>query len=287
MIFSSLSWNPHSSITISEKWNISMTWYGVLFSLGMFLAYFFGVRLAVKALLKLDKNCNEKEVKASFENFALLSIFFILIGARLGYVFCYGLPYYVKHPEEIIKVWRGGLASHGGVLGMLFWIPIFTHIYRKKIPYISTLFVLDITCVSSGIAAFMIRVGNFINQEITGIPSNLPWAITFENPVDALPGIPRHPVQLYEGVGYLILFIILQKISNKNLLLLGRGFLSGITFLGIFCIRFISEFFKSHQGIVLSKDSLLSMGQLLSIPFLFLGIVLVFRYLVSQRYLSK
>ncbi|WP_213318396.1 prolipoprotein diacylglyceryl transferase [Chlamydiifrater volucris] len=287
MILSVLFWNPPNSIVLSEKWNVSLTWYGVLFSFGMFLSYISAAHLAAEALHTSNHRCNKKDVQAAFEAFILYAIFFVLIGARLGYVLCYGFPYYVKHPMEIIKVWRGGLASHGGVLGILIWIPIFTRIYRKKIPSLSTLFVLDVVCVSSGVSAFMIRLGNFINQEITGIPTNLPWAVAFGNPVDSLAGIPRHPVQLYEGVSYLVLFFILQKISYKNLDLIGKGLLSGITFLGIFLIRFLSEFLKSHQGIVLSKNSLLTMGQVLSIPFLFLGVILVFRHLIVRNYLSK
>lgn len=199
-----------------------------------------------------------------------------LIGARLGQVFFYDWDVFRQHPEEIIKIWKGGLASHGGVIGVVLALYLYQLSIRKWEPQLSFLRLLDFIAIPSALVACFIRLGNFMNQEIVGTPSNLPWAVVFGNAADGSLPIPRHPVQLYEALAYLITFIFLYKLWKTKGEQLRSGVIIGWLFILIFGSRFILEFWKAQQ--MSSFDpSLLQMGQLLSIPFVLVGLFLVFR----------
>lgn len=215
------------------------------------------------------------------------------IGARLFHVFFYGWPYYRDHLWEIPMVWEGGLASHGGVLGALAGWGYFYFRFKKQYPFMNPMWLLDMAAISIGPALGMIRIGNFINQEILGTPSTLPWAIVFLNPAGGLPVVPRHPVQIYESLSYFLVSAILIYWWKR---LREYPYPQGIFFcLGnilFFSARLVLEFFKEKQSEVINETPGLFMGQLLSVPFILLGLGLGFILLKKsfrdeEKYPSK
>lgn len=206
-----------------------------------------------------------------------------VIGARLGDVFFYNWSYFREHPMEILKIWNGGLASHGGVLGVMLALYLCTKMIQRSIPQLSFLRLLDYVSVPTALVACFIRLGNFMNQEIVGTPTDLPWGIVFGHPADNVAAIPRHPVQLYEAIAYFIIFIILWWMWRKQPSNEKPGALVGMMFILIFGSRFILEFWKSTQDSSLINNSFLEIGQILSIPFILLGFFLF----VKARYTTK
>lgn len=207
----------------------------------------------------------------------------LVVGARLGYVFFYGWPAFRAHPLDIIKIWEGGLASHGGCIGVL--IALFWVVYRqsKTALKITFLQILDILALICGVIAFFIRLGNFINQEIVGIPTQKPWGIIFQNPLAGESVVPRHPVQLYEALFYLGIALLSYTLWKKNWVKIGSGRLTGIVLSTLFLFRFFIEFLKEHQGVVLDSGSYLQMGQVLSLPFILIGLGLILRPIWIQK----
>ena len=204
-----------------------------------------------------------------------LSLIGTIIGARLGHVFLYDWDYYKEYPYDIIKIWEGGLASHGGILGM-FVALFFLHRYiRKEDLDISFLKLIDLLVIPASFIAFCIRIGNFVNQEIVGKATKLFWAIIFEHSAEGLPAIPRHPVQLYEAFFYLFLFIFLYFLRKSQFRT--EGILSGYFFTSLFTFRFCIEFLKVRQSCFIPEGHIFSMGQYLSIPFIILGIIFFFK----------
>lgn len=200
-----------------------------------------------------------------------------VVGARLGAVFFYDWNYFSSHPLEIFKVWHGGLASHGGFLGVMVSLYFYLKYIQKWVPQLTFLRLLDDVAIPTALVCCFIRLGNFMNQEILGTPTNLPWGILFAHPADDSLAIPRHPVQLYEAIAYLITFCILWSLwKYRNLDEEHPGALIGITFILGFGSRFILEYWKATQDSILDS-SLLQMGQILSIPFILLGGYLLWR----------
>jgi prolipoprotein diacylglyceryl transferase len=191
-----------------------------------------------------------------------------LIGARLGHVLVYQPDYYLARPWEILMIWQGGLASHGGFTGVL----IALYLYLKKYREMSFLELSDRLVIASLPAASLIRIGNLFNSEILGVPTNLPWAIVFIR-VDP---IPRHPVMLYESLAYLLIFLSLYIAYWKSEIIKAPGRVLGLAFVISFAARFFIEFVKEEQA-PLEHFMLFNLGQLLSIPFIVLGLVLLFR----------
>ncbi|MFI0434718.1 MAG: prolipoprotein diacylglyceryl transferase [Parachlamydiaceae bacterium] len=200
-----------------------------------------------------------------------------IIGARLGEVFFYGWPYFKEHPTEIFKVWHGGLASHGGVLGVMLALYLCSAYIQRSIPSFTFLRLLDYVAIPSALVAFFIRLGNFMNQEIVGTPTDLPWGVLFLHPAEDITPVPRHPVQLYEAAIYLVTFVILVYMWKKQSINEKPGALVGTLFILIFGGRFMMEFWKSIQESSLTDASILQIGQILSIPFIFLGFFLVWQ----------
>lgn len=195
-----------------------------------------------------------------------------IIGSRLGHVFFYDFQYYAQHPLEIFNLRAGGLASHGGAAGVLLALFAYAKVYKNRFLEISFLRLLDIVVVPTALVAFFIRIGNFLNQEILGNPTDMPWGIVFGHPVEGGGLIARHPVQLYEALFYLLTWVLLLFLANR----LKVGRLSGLFFLMVFGSRFLLEFFKEPQSMVFNESSLLA-GQLLSLPFIALSLYLLFR----------
>ncbi len=198
-----------------------------------------------------------------------------VVGARLGHVFFYDWNFFLRHPEEIFKVWNGGLASHGGVIGVFIALYFFYSSLKEALPYFSFLRLLDFVAIPSALAGCFIRLGNFMNQEIVGTPSQLPWAIVFGKAADGSLPIPRHPVQLYEAGAYLLSFFLLFGLWKTDKYNEKPGLFVGLLFILIFGARFILEFWKVHQDSVFESSSLQA-GQLLSIPFIVIGSIWVY-----------
>lgn len=191
-----------------------------------------------------------------------------LLGARLAHCFLYDPLYFLGNPIEILKVWKGGLASHGGGLGVL--IAIF--LYSRNKPEQPYLWLLDRIAIAAGLCGVFIRIGNLFNSEIIGTPTTLPWAFIFEK----IDNVPRHPVQLYESITYGLIFALLWTIYKKQRYRAKRGLITGLFLLLVFTARFLLEFVKARQASY-SSDLAFSVGQLLSIPFWLAGIVLIIR----------
>jgi prolipoprotein diacylglyceryl transferase len=186
----------------------------------------------------------------------------------LGHCLFYDPVYYLNHPIEILKIWEGGLASHGAAIGILVSLFIYT---RREYPP-SYIQLLDRMVLPVSLAGFFIRLGNFFNSEIVGTPSSRSWAVVFEN-VDA---IPRHPIQLYEAFAYGFIFILLMLIYRLGNGGKFPGMLLGLFLVSVFSSRFLLEFLKTRQA-AYEGTMTLSVGQWLSIPFVVLGLILLAR----------
>jgi len=235
---------------------VKIRWYGLAFA----SSFIFGF-LLLRRIFRLEG----RPVK-NLEKLLVYVLIGTILGARLGHCFFYNPSYFLGNPIEILKVWKGGLASHGGGLGALIAIFLYSH-NKPQEPY---LWLLDRIAIVAGLAGFFIRIGNLFNSEIIGAPTTLPWAFIFEK-VD---NIPRHPVQLYESVTYGLILVLLLTIYKKQRYKVKQGFLTGLFLLLVFTARFFLEFVKARQASY-SYNLPLSVGQLLSIPFLLTGIVLI------------
>jgi phosphatidylglycerol:prolipoprotein diacylglycerol transferase len=194
-----------------------------------------------------------------------------LVGSRLGHVFLYDWPRYKDHLWDIFKIWEGGLASHGGILGVIIALYAYSRFIRKIAPEISFVTLLDLVCIPSSLVGCFIRIGNFYNQEIFGTETRVPWAVIFGHPIDRGAVVPRHPVQLYEALSYLLIFFLLYGLWRFKSQALRPGMLVGLFFVLMSISRIVIEFWKIPQSFMID-ESFLQTGQYLSLPFLLLGI---------------
>ncbi len=252
-----IHWNV--SPEIFHLGSLSVRWYGLLFASGFLIGYYIGERM-----LK-SENVPQKWIDSLFFYLIIATV----IGARLGHVFFYGWDYYSQHPGEIIKVWHGGLASHGGVFGIL----VAMYIYSKKITKRSMLWTLDRIVVPTALVAAFIRTGNLMNSEIYGIQTALPWGFIFERNGET---VAKHPTQIYEALAYLITFLVLSFMYWKTNVKNKEGLLFGVFFIFVFGARFLIEFIKEDQEAFEAGMSL-NMGQWLSIPLILTGVFIVAR----------
>ena len=266
-----INWNP-SLTTV-----FGLRWYGLCWLLGLLGAY-----LIVKRLYK------QQGIKAElFEPLFFYCFFGVLIGARLGHCLFYQPDYYLTSFGHFVEMilpihflpkggWKftgyEGLASHGGTLGLM--IALWLYVRKTKVGIWT---VLDNVAIATPIAAFFIRMGNLMNSEIIGKETDVPWAFIFER-VDMM---PRHPGQLYEAIAYAILLFIGFAVYKKYPQRVGTGFYFGLCLTYIFTARFFIEFTKEIQE-EFEASLPLDMGQLLSIPFVIIGIVCMFGYKRKQ-----
>lgn len=271
---SAIYWDPSPEIFILPIIHWPILWYGVFFALGFAIGYPILVGILTRFFeLKLKKGA-KKQAQFLADHLIGYVVIATLIGARLGHFIFYEKPsFYLNRPLEIFKIWEGGLASHGAAVGIFIAVCLFYYRYRQSLGGLSPLHLIDFLSVPASLAGGFIRLGNFFNQEILGTKTNVPWAVIFGHPADRSYPQPRHPVQLYEAFFYFILFIILWRLSYKNKYLLGDGKLAGLFFIFVFGFRFIIEFWKVEQSHLLSWH--LTMGQILSLPMIFLGLILI------------
>jgi len=255
-----LVWNINPNII--DVFGIQIRWYGALFAASFLLGS------QIMEWIYRSENLSIKHIDRLF----MFLIVSTIIGARLGHCFFYDPNYYLQNPLKIFAIWEGGLASHGGAIG------IFTglYLYQRKTQE-SYLWLLDRLSIPAALAACFIRLGNLFNSEILGIPTSVPWAIIFQR-VDS---IPRHPAQLYEALSYAAVFIILLLIYRKKRASLKGGLLFSTFLICVFSARFLIEFVKTKQA-AYASDVVLSTGQLLSLPFILIGIAMLYMALKRQ-----
>lgn len=265
-----LYWNPDPIAFTIPFLNVPIYIYGICFVAGFTLGYFFLLREFHRLYPFLAK----LEVQSLVDGLTWFVVLGTIIGARLGHVFLYDWEYYRVHPWEILNTRQGGLASHGGTLGVLIALALFYHfIFKKKIkaPFRS---LIDSLTIPTALVAFFIRLGNFFNQEIVGIPTNSSWGVLFARPAEPVPAVLRHPAQLYEASAYLATFFVLLWLERRFALHRFPGLMTGLFFVMIFGSRFIIEFWKESQHASFDQ-SFLQAGQALSLPFILAGVILI------------
>lgn len=250
-----IHWNFNPEIF--HIWIFSVRWYGLMFALSFILGY----RMVEKEFK------HEKENTKWLDSLLMYIVVGTILGARLGHVFFYGWDYYSKHLGEIIMVWKGGLASHGGVVGIFIALLIFS----KKVTKRNVFWTIDRVIVPTALAAMFIRLGNLFNSEIYGVQTSLPWGFIFERNGEV---VPKHPTQLYEAIAYLVTFGVMQYMYWKTEAKSKTGLLSGVFFIMVFTARFFIEFIKEDQE-AFEAGMALNMGQWLSVPFVLFGIGLI------------
>lgn len=263
MFLDYINWDVNPEIIRIGKFAIR--WYGLLYA----SAFFFSYLILIK-FFKIEK--------ISVEVLDKLVIYMALgtiIGARLGHCFFYEPSWYLSNPVEILKIWKGGLASHGAAIGIP--VALFLFVRKTKMPF---LFTLDRVVVVLALSALFIRIGNLMNSEIYGIETNLPWGFIFLRNGET---IPKHPTQIYEGLSYFLIFLLLYFIYMKNRGKVRSGLLSSLFLILVFTVRFFIEFIKEAQ-VGFEAGMTLNMGQLLSIPLVLLGFVFLVYYLKKGKY---
>lgn len=235
--------------------SLHIYWYGILFAIAILAGLEF-----MKWVFKV-----EQKDAALLDSMFLYIVIGIVVGARLGHCLFYDPVFYLANPLKILAVWEGGLASHGGGLGVI--IALYLYVRKYKMSY---LWLLDRVAIPTALFGFFVRMGNMMNSEIVGHQTQLPWGIVFTK-IDML---PRHPTQLYEALSYLVIFFLLTFLYKKYRTTMQNGLLFGLFLSLLFSVRFLVEFVKEKQA-AYNTDLLLSTGQMLSIPFLLFGLFLV------------
>jgi phosphatidylglycerol:prolipoprotein diacylglycerol transferase len=239
---------------------LTIRWYGLMYLVGIIIAWFLG-----NYRLKYNTNPHLNINKDQFSDLIIYIVFGLLVGGRLGYMMFYQTQVLLSAPSEVLMLWHGGMSFHGGLIGAI--LAILLYCYKTK----QNFFVLaDFMAPLAPPAFFFGRLGNFINGELWGKPTDMPWGVIFPSAGD----LPRHPSQLYEGMlEGIVLFIILWQFTKKPRPMLAT---SGVFFLCYGAFRTFIEFYRipdKHIG-YLAFDWL-TMGQLLSLPMIMLGLVLL------------
>jgi prolipoprotein diacylglyceryl transferase len=247
--------------------SITVRWYGAFFATGFVCGF-----LIVRWIFQ-----REEKPQRDLDTLLIYMLAGTVIGARLGHCLIYHPEYFLSHPVEILMVWKGGLASHGGAAGILIALYLYSR-RRRGQPY---LWLLDRIAVPTALGGCFIRVGNLFNSEIIGLPSDLPWAILFARR-DDVDLVPRHPAQLYESLAYGLIFLTLLWVYRKKKCAVPAGLLAGLFLVSVFSARFLIEFVKLRQA-AYGEGLPLSLGQLLSIPLVFVGVILVLRAIRGGR----
>lgn len=270
MILNFITWNPSPEIFTIPGIDWPVRWYGLMWALAFIASHFFMNRVFKK----------EGRTDKELDTLTLYIILGTVIGARLGHCLFYGPWFdeynaagylvnegYLSHPLNMLKVYEGGLASHGGAIGILTAMILYCRKTKE-----SWLWLFDRLVIVVPLAATFIRLGNLINSEIIGKVTDVPWAFIFVQE-DTL---PRHPAQLYEAIYCFVLFIFMYWMWKNKRDQYGPGFMFGLLCILLFTERFLDEFLKENQSAF--EDNLaLNMGQWLSIPFVIIGILMIFR----------
>lgn len=257
MLINAIVWDVNPEIISIGQFAIR--WYGLLFASGFVFGYF----------IMGDIFKKEKIPHKMLDTLTTYMVVGTVIGARLGHCLFYEPEYYLANPIKILKIWEGGLASHGAAIGILAALWLFARKARK--PYI---WILDRIVIVVALAGFFIRMGNLMNSEIYGIETSLPWGFIFVRWEEV---VPKHPTQIYEGLSYLLIFGVLYLLYRKKGTALKPGLLFGFFLAVLFFMRFLIEFIKEPQ-VGFEAGMALNMGQLLSVPFILAGLYFLFFY---------
>lgn len=238
---------------------LTIRWYGLLF-VGAFLIgqWMLGRIFAAEGV-----------PRENAERLMIHALLGAVIGARLVHCLFYEPGYYLSHPLAMLRIWEGGLASHGGALGMLLALWFAARTAQPRLPF---LWLIDRVSMPAALGAVFVRVANFLNSEIVGIPTSGRWGVVFES-IDAL---PRHPAQLYEAIAYALIFAVLLAIYRRSGKRTPEGLLFGVLMALVFSARILVEFFKTPQA-AYEAGQLFTVGQYLSLPFVMLGVVMMVR----------
>lgn len=250
---------------------VTVRWYGLMFAIGFWIGF------NIVARMYKHEGAPEKWM-------GLLLIWVAagtIIGARLGHVFFYAWDYYSEHPWKILATWEGGLASHGGAIGVIVAVILYSIFTTKRSP----LWTFDKLVVAIALVGALIRIGNLMNSEIFGYPTTLPWGFMFVRSAEwhaLYEGQACHPTQLYEAFCYLALFGLLMWMYWRKNAECRPGLIFGTFLVGIFLPRFFIEFIKNDQA-DFEAGMLLNMGQLLSIPFVLVGLFFIIRAFMRPK----
>jgi phosphatidylglycerol---prolipoprotein diacylglyceryl transferase len=273
MILDYIIWNADP--VLFRLGNVVVRWYPVLLVLSFYISYLFVDHIFER----------EKVSKTTMHSFGIFIIAGLLIGGRLVHCLFYEPEYYLKFPLDIIKPWRGelgngakfvgyrGMSGHGSVIGIILGIVINAVRTRTSI-----IWMIDRIAIFGPLIGLFVRIGNLFNSEILGTSSTLPWAFIFKR-VDRT---PRHPVQIYEALAYLIIFIISWEYYKRHAGKEKPGAILGLVLVLVYISRFLLEFFKADQSRIESTMRL-NMGQVLSIPFIIIGLILLFRPRIKRK----
>ena len=240
-----------------EIFSLEIRWYSMAYIIGITLGW-----LLCKKIFNKNSNINEK-----FDDYITYIIIGIIVGGRLGYVAFYNFNYYINNILDILKVWEGGMSFHGGLIGVI----LASILFAKKHTQDSLLY-MDLVALVAPIGIFFGRLANFINSELYGLPTEVPWAVTFIQ----IDNFARHPSQLYEAIlEGIILFLILLYFWKKNYLQ-KPGLISSLFIIFYSVFRFITEFFRMPDEQLGYLIFNLSMGQIISLIFILFGIILFY-----------
>ena len=246
-----------------QIFSLEIRWYSLAYIAGILLGWILIKKIFIE----------EDELKNKFDDYMSYIILGIIIGGRLGYIFFYNFSYYLNNLIEIPKIWQGGMSFHGGLIGVII-VSIF---FAKKNNH-NTFKYLDAISIVAPIGIFFGRIANFINSELYGIESDLPWAVKFVQ----IDNLYRHPSQLYEAFFEgIILFIILLYFRKKGLMKI-PGFISGLFLIFYSIFRFIIEFFRVPDEQIGYLFYNISMGQIISFLFLLIGIFIIIKKYEAQ-----
>ncbi len=258
--------------------SLSIRWYGLMFALAFLSGYVVFTRF-----MKIDRLTTEMT-----DQLLIYIAVGTIIGARLGHCLFYEPEYYLSNPVEILKIWEGGLASHGAAIGIV--IALWLYIRKYKLSF---LWLMDRLVIVVPLGGAFIRTGNLFNSEIYGLPSDLPWAFLFVNDVVRDPNtgaimenVPSHPTQIYEALSYLLIFAGLFIFYRKRKDQVRDGFIFGVFMIALFTARFLIEFVKNDQ-VAFEAGMTFNMGQLLSLPFILAGFMLIAYTKKRPKYFSK
>ncbi|MFV0431747.1 MAG: prolipoprotein diacylglyceryl transferase [Alphaproteobacteria bacterium] len=257
---------------------IDIRWYALAYMFGFLIAYFLFVPFAQKQLL--GKDYNKEQLKTMLDDLLLYTVLGVVLGGRLGYVLFYVFFYdpaiLIADPLMALRIWDGGMSFHGGLFGVLFACALYCIIHRK--PYLK---LMDILALLAPIGLFLGRIANFVNGELWGRPTDVPWAMIFSHAND---GIARHPSQLYEAaLEGILLFVILFICSHFQWFKEKAGRLSALFLLGYGLARFIVEFFREPNEGLGNIIFGLTMGQTLTLSMFIIAFILIIQSFKKEQ----
>lgn len=297
MLLNYITWNVDP--VLIHLGSLQIRWYGLLWALGFLIGYFIMRRIYRK----------EKMTDESLDKLLIYMLIFTVVGARLGHCLFYEPDYYLSHPLKMLAVWEGGLASHGGAIGILIGLWFYVRGYNKSkkekdnLQHINYIWILDRVVVAVCFVGALIRVGNVMNHEIYGTPTSLPWGFVFlrgseqfcgtvdnytacnawDAPCPSSEWLPCHPTGLYEAFFCLVaMSILLWMYYKRDLGIKQPGLMFGTFLVIIFGSRIFIEFLKNVQ-VEFERNMTFDMGQWLSIPFVVIGIAMIIWSFVQRK----